>query len=504
MPPRPLISRFFQEIAAIRASRGRFGVVSCCFAGLFICLLHPLAWADPAPSRDEAADALRRGVAYFRDTVSIEGGYLWRYAADFSEVEGEVPATRTAAWAQPPGTPSVGLAYVTVYELTRDPYYLEAARETATALVRTQLDSGGWDYRLEFAPEDRKKYRYRVESDHNENARNTSTLDDDTTQAALRCLMRVDQALEFSDRAIHEAATYALKKLMEAQYPNGAWPQRFSGPPDPANYPVKPASYPEDWPKAYPNAPYADFYTFNDNTLADTLEVMFMAGEIYQNDAYTRSGRRAGDFMILAQMPDPQPGWAQQYNADMHPAWARKFEPASITGGESQGVMRSLLRVYELTGDRKYLAPLPRALTYYKASLLEDGRLARFYELKTNTPLYFTKDYEVTYSDADMPTHYSFKSPSQLDAIEAHYEQLAAIPEGEWTPRRLVRPATPGKTSDVLADQAAKILKAQREDGAWVEPAPARDRSRIEKGTPMLDARTFSRNIVTLARFIAA
>ena len=31
------------------------------------------------------------------------------------------------------------------------------------------------------------------------------------------------------------------------------------------------------------------------------------------------------------QMPDPQPGWAQQYDYDMRPMWARKFEPAAIT-----------------------------------------------------------------------------------------------------------------------------------------------------------------------------
>lgn len=458
--------------------------------------------ADLTP--EDAAKALRRGVDYFRAEVSVEGGYLWRYAADFAEVEGEGPATATAAWAQPPGTPSVGLAYVTVYELTGDPYYLEAARETAMALVRTQLESGGWDYRLEFAPEDRRKYRYRMETEHNDNARNTSTLDDDTTQSALRCLMRVDHALDFKDAAIHKAAEYGLRKLMEAQYPNGAWPQRFASAPDPAKYPVKPASYPEDWPKAFPNVNYADFYTFNDNTLADTLEVMFLAGEIYGDDAYTASGRRGGDFMILAQMPDPQPGWAQQYNAEMHPAWARKFEPASITGGESQGVMRTLLRVFELTGDRKYLEPIPRALAYYKASVLDDGRLARFYELHTNTPLYFTKEYEVTYSDTDMPTHYGFKAENRLDLIEAEYQRLAAITEEDWKPARLLPPTeTPERTTE-LADAAAKIVAAQNEKGAWIEPAPARDRSRIEKGTPMLDVAHFNRNIVTLARFIAA
>ena len=53
------------------------------------------------------------------------------------------------------------------------------------------------------------------------------------------------------------------------------------------------------------------------------------------------AARRGGDFILLAQMPEPQPAWAQQYNARMEPAWARRFEPASITGGESVGACRT-------------------------------------------------------------------------------------------------------------------------------------------------------------------
>ena len=88
-------------------------------------------------------------------------------------------------------------------------------------------------------------------------------------------------------------------------------------------------------------------------------------------------------------MPDPQPAWAQQYNAQMQPAWARKFEPASITGGESQGAIRILMDVYRHTGDKKYLAPIPAALDYLAKSEVSAGRLARFYELKTNQAALF-------------------------------------------------------------------------------------------------------------------
>ena len=59
-------------------------------------------------------------------------------------------------------------------------------------------------------------------------------------QAALRCLMLTDKALEFTDAAIHDAAVYGLDRLLAAQYPNGAWPQRFTGPRTPKSIPSNP------------------------------------------------------------------------------------------------------------------------------------------------------------------------------------------------------------------------------------------------------------------------
>ncbi|MBN2308869.1 MAG: polysaccharide lyase [Candidatus Hydrogenedentes bacterium] len=458
-----------------------------------------LAAAAEPLTRGEAEAALHKAAAFFIDEVSPHGGYVWAYSANLDRREGEGKATASMAWVQPPGTPSVGRAFLTACEATGDTYYLDAARRTAYALVQGQLRSGGWDYRIEFDPDKRGKYAYRVEPSGSEGS-NVSTLDDDTTQAALRYLMQADRALDFKDEAIHEAVLYGLDCLLKAQYPIGAWPQRYASFPDPEKWPVLRASYPDSWSREYEGISYAAYYTFNDNTIADTIRTMFEAGDTYEDDRYRAAARKAGDFILLAQMPDPQPAWAQQYDAGMHPAWARKFEPPAVTGGESQGVMRVLLSLYRETGDAKYLEPIPRAIAYLRASQLPNGRLARFYELQTNTPLYFTKDYTLTYSSDDMPTHYSFIVGSNLDAIEAEYKAVQALDPSKLKPSA---PRTPKMSQDVR-DRARAAVDAMDERGAWVQDGRLRYHGADDPTSRVIESATFIRNVAALSAFIAA
>lgn len=449
-----------------------------------------------------ASESLRRAVEFFSREVATEGGYLWRYSEDLSRREGEGKAPNTAVWVQPPGTPSVGAALLQAYHSTGEPFYLEAAKQAGMCLVRGQLRSGGWTYRIDFDPRERRRNAYRVDpaGADGDKRRDTSTLDDNTTQAALDFLMRLDQTLQFGDAAIHEAAEYGLRRLLAVQYPNGAWPQRFDGPPDPDQHPFLQASYPESWSRTFPAEDYSRFYTFNDGAMEDVIRLMFDAARIYEQREYRAAAERAGDFILLAQMPDPQPAWAQQYDTRMHPAWARKFEPPSITGGESQGVMRALLELYHQTGDRKYLEPIPRAVAYLRKSALPDGRLARFYELQTNRPLYFTTDYQLTYDDGDMPTHYSFKVGNDLDSIERRYRQAL-----EGGPRRPVARSSTrrGKPSDREIAQVKAIIAGQDDHGRWVEPGKLRSYGDDDPTTHVIDCQTFIRNVQMLSGYLA-
>lgn len=464
-------------------------------------LTASIAQAEDPQLRRDAADALKKACHYFSTQVATEGGYLWRYSEDLKTREGEGKADDQTVWVQPPGTPSVGLAFLDAYHATGDQFYLDLAKQAGHCLVRGQLRSGGWDYRIVFNKKARASYAYLVDAPvEGKKQQNTSTLDDNVTQAAIRLLMALDETLKQSDPAIHQAAMTGLETLLEVQYPIGAWPQRFTGPPDPDKYPVLKASYPESWSREFPKVDYKDFYTFNDNAMADVIDVMFEAADRYGDQRYRQAAERAGNFMILAQMPEPQPGWAQQYDPQMHPAWARKFEPPSITGGESQGVMRTLMQIYRRTGDKKYLEPIPRALAYYRKSLRPDGQLARFYELQTNRPLYFTIDYQLTYSDADMPTHYAFIVGSSLDRIEREYEQLSKLPPGELLPKPK---AGKQKASSSMEKQVQGVLSKLDSQGRWLEKGRLKYQGDDDKTERVLDCSTFVRNLRALATYLA-
>jgi PelA/Pel-15E family pectate lyase len=461
-----------------------------------------------AALRSRALEALRRGVSFFRGEVAVQGTYLWQYSEDLEKREGEGVATKTRGWIQPPGTPSVGMAYLDAYAATGEQGYLAAARETARGLLRGQLESGGWTYSVEFDTEARSKHAYREAG--GKGGRNVTTLDDDTTQSALRFLIRLDETLSFGDAAIHEAVRYGIGCLLRAQYPNGAWPQGYHEFPDPARFPVIPASYPESWSRTWPGSQqYWQRYTFNDQALADTIDLMFEAARVYgRGDEATsamgercRAGAvRAAGFILLAQMPEPQPAWAQQYDVEMHPAWARKFEPPSVTGGETQGILEVLLRVYRQTGDHRYLEPVPRALEYLRRSRLADGRLARFYELRSNRPLYFTRDYALVHDDADLPTHYSFKVSDRTETIAREYERLRGQDSARFDGgQKRSASATPS-----LRREVERILQAQDDRGRWIEPGRLRYHGESDTTERIIRSATFCRNVATLSRYLGA
>jgi len=443
--------------------------------------------------RADAFKTMRQAAEFYRGKVASHGGYVYYYSLDLKQRRGEGDATVDQIWVEPPGTPTVGMAYLTAYDATGESFYLEAALETGEALIYGQLKSGGWTHSIDFDPKGNQIAQYR---NGKGGGRNYSTFDDNKTQSALRMLMRLDQALQFKNSRVHEAVSFAQEAVLTAQFPNGAFPQGWDGPVQ--KHPVVKATYPDyEWRTEGRIKNYWDLYTLNDSLAGDAVQMLREAYEIYGDDRYLQAIRRLGDFLILAQMPDPQPAWAQQYNYQMNPAWARKFEPPAITGSESQDVMMALMDIYCITGDKKYLDPIPSALKYFQSSLLADGRLARFYELKTNKPLYMVavdKVYTLTYDDSNTPAHYSWKVGSGLAKIEKRFSKL--VKEGV--------PRSKG-SAKVSEKRVREIMEALDSQGRWVsthEGGRLSGQTYFDSGHQYISSKVFSANLNTLSAFV--
>lgn len=448
-----------------------------------------------APNREEVVASMKRATGAFVEKASVEGGFVYYVTLDGRRL-GEGEATATEIWVQPPGTPAVGEAFLDAYEATGDGSFLEAALKAGKALAYGQLESGGWRNSIDFDPAGPRIDQYR---NGKGKGKNFSTLDDNITQSALGYLMRLDSLSKGSDPDIRAAIDHALPRLLAAQFENGGFPQGWTGPV--ADRPVVKASFPEyDWRTEGRIKEYWNEYTLNDGMALTMTETLLRAHRLAGRAEALDALKHFGDFLLLAQLPDPQPAWAQQYGPDMHPIWARAFEPPAVSGRESEDAMLALLRIAEVTGDEKFLAPIVPAVKYLESSLLPDGQLARYYEIGTNQPLYMQrngKGYELTNDDSNLPDHYGWKNPTRLDLIKNTYRaKMAGRPLAE-----VLDPAP------VEATMVEKVIGEMDSSGLWITTHDGSEERLVGQpkfavGEKYLGSERFAENLRVLSGFV--
>ncbi|MDF1738841.1 MAG: pectate lyase [Verrucomicrobiales bacterium] len=458
-------------------------------------LASGLGWGvcQGAPSADEVNAALLKAAVYFHGEVAVEGGYVYYVSPDFSRRLGEGKASSTEIWVQSPGTPTVGMAYLSAYKATGQKFFLKAATDAGRALVYGQLESGGWRNSIDFDSKGPRVDQYRNGKGR---GKNYSTLDDGITQEALTFLIRLDEALNFEDEEIHGAVEYALPRLLAAQFPNGAFPQVWLGP-------VKtqgemPASFPDyDWRTEGRIKEYWDQYTLNDGLAGTVSRLLIEADRVYGKPEYRAALEKLGHFLISAQLPEPQRGWAQQYGPEMHPIWARAFEPPAVSGRESEDAMKTLLRIAHYTGDESYMAPVVAGVKYLESSLLPDGRLARYYEMETNRPLYMERSgkvYSPTFDDSNLPDHYGWKTAPELDLIKDAYR---AATRGEDPDRVFESPVTQDGVKAILDSLDSEGRWVSRYDGELLTGQP-----KFANGEAYINSAVFAGNVEMLSRYL--
>jgi len=465
-----------------------------------------------APSEKETLDAMRRASDFMVNTVSCRGGYLWNYSADLSDQWGEAPARKSQIWVQG-ATPEMGECFLRTYQATGDSFYLRAAEKAADALIYGQHPSGGWHYVIDFDPGGLDEWYEKVFSkfkwgmeEYRHNWGNC-TYDDDNTQGAVRFLLHLyttNRKPEYGAALIK-----GLEFILKSQYPNGAWPQRF-----PLQY-----EFAHDG-----LADYTSYCTLNDNSMRDILFTLIEAWELLGDERYWEAARRGADFIIAAQGGEPQAGWAEQYDMNMLPAWARTHEPAGLMPRQTVDCIGILERFYLMTGDRRYLQPIPKAIKWMRDSANQDMgdgryRLARYYEISTNKPIYQHKTETVNelgyglYVYNDDPSGVSggwIFTEVNIGALEKEYARVSAVsPQraaSDYDRRRNALFATRNGGRE-NAEQAAAIISSLDARGAWVEDIRVYDVSTTMKlEDPRKTIRgiavsTFIRNMGALADY---
>ena len=314
-----------------------------------------------------ATEAMRKAALFYYKEVSTEGGYLFEYTVDMKHRFGEMPARESQIWVQDPATPGVGQVYLDAYEATDDPLFLEAADAAARALIRGQLECGGWNYLIDFKDGDIEDW-YLHEGNHpdyNEFSHydGNATFDDRVTYGPTMLLMRLYDLT--SDTAYLAPLEKALDFVIEAQFPNGAWPQR---------YPLV-------------GAGYETYYTFNDNVIQDNIDLLLNAHRYLKKEKYLDAALCGADFIVISQHAGPQYGWGLQYTYDLQLAWGRTMEPPSLSPLCCIQNVNILMDIYDYTGDRRYLEPIPKCLDWLDSVTSSNGTIGTFLEENTNHPI---------------------------------------------------------------------------------------------------------------------
>lgn len=280
-------------------------------------------------------------------------------------------------------------------------YATAEAHRVAGNLLLYQRRSGGWPKNIDLAAPLTETDRQQVLADKD---RNDGTIDNGATTQPLRFLARVVHASP-ERVACREAFRRGMVYLLEAQYPNGGWPQTHPHP-----------------------TGYQRHITFNDDAMVNVLTLLrdVAQGETPFDwlDLQTRQQavgavERGVDCILRCQIlvDGRRTVWCAQHDRDtLAPAPARSYEKASLSGSESVGILRFLMslpapseavvaavedgvrwfRESALTGIRVVRRPdpdLPRGYDVIVVTDREAPRIwGRFHCLETNQPLFCGRD----------------------------------------------------------------------------------------------------------------
>jgi PelA/Pel-15E family pectate lyase len=266
-----------------------------------------------------------------------------------------------------------------------DDWFRSEPGKTAVANVLSwQAESGSWPKN-----QDNSKKPFSGKQ------KKTGTFDNGSTTDELRFLARAFEVT--ADPANRAAFLKGYDHVLEAQFPNGGWPQYF------------PLS-----------KQYHRHITFNDNSMTRILEFLRDVTTSKRYDFIGAERRAAGSKAFDAGIScilkcqvvrngKPTVWCAQHDEITLKPAMARSYELESLSGSESAGILRFLMSIEKPSPE--IIAAVRAGVEWFAQSKVDGIRIekikgvrtavtdpkatplwARFYDIETNRPFFCDRD----------------------------------------------------------------------------------------------------------------
>jgi len=190
-----------------------------------------------------------------------------------------------------------------------------------------------------------------------------TTIDNSATTSQMDFLARLYRAT--GRKRFKDSFVKGLDYLLDAQYDNGGWPQR---------YPLA------------KDCDYGDFITFNDNAMVNVMKVMRSILEKWPS-GLVDSGRRRMvrrayekglECILNCQVViDGRPTvWCAQHDPEtLAPRHGRSYERASLSGGESAGIVLFLMSLENPSPG--VVGAVEDAVAWYESSKITGMRIER-------------------------------------------------------------------------------------------------------------------------------
>jgi len=298
--------------------------------------------------REKATTGLRKALSFY-EKRQTNGGWASHYAPDLTKRWGEWrPTHPNVVTIQDSGTTGIGLLFVQASHVLKEPRWLDVARETGELLIQGQLPNGGFTQELQITPESVQGVHQLLPYPETPRPDSQGVLENNATDRAIELLLVLFDAT--GDKKYLDAARKAVDFLVAAQFPCGAFPQR------------------------HPSSDgYDKYFTLNDGATTDSILRLISFYRRTGQDLYLHAARKGGTWLLSAVLPDPTPGWAEQYDHANAPAKARSFEPPGVGTEITVMAVEALTELYLLTGDRQFLKPVEKAWKWLEATQTEKG-----------------------------------------------------------------------------------------------------------------------------------